>query len=277
MELAQVSAKDAMALRNRTGLGIMDCKQALAEANGDMKKAEEILSEKLKGKMDTRTDRAAGEGRVAACIDGSRASIVEIRAETDFTSRNDEFKAMADAVATCAAHGAAGAVAVTPEITKLVDGVRIKTGENISFARGAAFSGGSFATYVHFDGKTGSLVQFSGPVPAEVGKGICQHVVAHVPVPQSVDAADMPADVVAKAKAAAVKEAQDSGKPAQIAEKMAEGKMRKFFEENTLLQQNYVVDTAKKVKDLLPAGVKVLAFARIRVGADEMIHAVAKG
>ena len=103
MELAQVSAKDAMALRNRTGLGIMDCKQALAEANGDMKKAEEILSEKLKGKMDTRTDRAAGEGRVAACIDGSRASIVEIRAETDFTSRNDEFKAMADAVATCAA------------------------------------------------------------------------------------------------------------------------------------------------------------------------------
>lgn len=275
MELAQVSAKDAMALRQRTGLPIMECKQALADTDGDMGAAEALLKERAKGKMDTRTDRVAGEGRVAAFVEGDRAAVIEVRAETDFTAKNPAFQAMAAEIAKIAAKGAAGDVQVNAAITAKIDEVRITTRENASFARGVAFTGGAFASYVHHDGKTASLVQFSAAVPAEVGKGICQHIVAHVPAPRSVDAADMPAEVVAEAKALAVREAQESGKPAQIAEKMAEGKMRKFFEENTLLQQNYVVDPAKKVKDLLPAGVKVLAFVRMPLGGD-MIKAVAK-
>lgn len=275
MELAQVNAKDAMTLRQRTGLGIMDCKKALADSDGDMKKAEELIKERLKGKMDTRTDRAAGEGRIEAFIDGARAAIVEVRSETDFTARNDDFKSMAQAVAKSAAQGQAGEVTANADMTKWIDDVRIKTGENISLGRGIAFSGGAFAVYVHHDGKTGALVQFAAAVPADIGKGVCQHIVAHVPAPRSVDESDMPADVVAEAKAAAVKEAQESGKPAQIAEKMAEGKVRKFFEENTLLHQNFVVDPSKKVKDLLPAGVKVLSFVRLRLGGD-MVWARAK-
>jgi elongation factor Ts len=275
MELAQVSAKDAMALRQRTGLPIMECKQALADADGDMGAAERLLKERAKGKMDTRTDRVAGEGRVAAFIEGDRAAVIEVRAETDFTAKNPAFQAMASEIAKLAAKCPAGDVQVNADITAKIDEVRITTRENASFARGVAFTGGTFASYVHHDGKTAALVQFSGPVPAEVGKGICQHIVAHVPPPRSVDAADMPAEVVAEAKAAAVREAQESGKPAQIAEKMAEGKLRKFFEENTLLQQNFVVDPAKKVKDLLPAGVTVKAFVRMPLGGD-MIKALAK-
>ncbi|MFO0829758.1 MAG: translation elongation factor Ts [Phycisphaerales bacterium] len=275
MDPSQVNAKDAMTLRQKTGLGIMDCKKALADAAGDMAKAEALLKERLKGKMDTRTDRAAGEGRVEACIDAGTAAIVSVRAETDFTARNDDFVAMSKAVAKLATKGGAGDVKATPEINAKIDEIRIKTGENLSFGTGVTFSGGAFAAYVHHDSKKGALVHFSAPVPADVGKGISQHIVAHVPIPLAVDGADMPADKVAEAKAFAVKEAQESGKPAQIAEKMAEGKMRKFLEENTLLNQNYVVDPTKKVKDLLPAGVKVLGFARMSLG--ETIVAVAKG
>lgn len=275
MELAQVNAKDAMTLRQRTGLGIMDCKKALADADGDMKKAEELIKERMKGKMDTRTDRAAGEGRIEVASHGANTAIVSVRAETDFTAKNDDFKAMAKKVAGAAAAGAAGEVTVSPEMTKAIDEVRIKTGENISFHTGWNFVGGAAASYVHHDGKKGAVVHFSGPVPAEIGKGISQHIVAKVPSPAAVDAADMPADRVAEAKAMAIKEAQESGKPAQIAEKMAEGKVRKFFEENTLLNQAYIVDESKKVKDLLPAGVKILGFARVAVGADPL-YATAK-
>ncbi len=268
MDLSKVTAKDAMALRQRTGLGIMECKQAIADADGDMTKAEALLREQAKGKMDTRTDRVAGEGRVAIYVEGAKAAIIEVRSETDFTAKNPAFQTMAADIAKLAAAGAAGDVALTPAITAKIDEVRITTKENASFARGFAFSGGGFGAYVHHDGKTGALVQFSAPVSAEVAKGFCQHIVAHIPAPMAVDEHDMPPTLVEAKRMEAVKEAQDSGKPAQIAEKMAQGKMRKFFEETTLLGQNYVVDDSKKVRDLLPAGVKVLSFVRMPLGGD---------
>jgi len=264
-----------MTLRQRTGIGIMDCKKALADADGDMNNAEALLKERMKGKMDTRTDRAAGEGRVEVAMSGQKAVIVSVRAETDFTARNDDFIAMSKAVAALALQGSATDVAATPAMTAKIDEIRIKTGENISFGTGALFSGGSFGSYVHHDGKKGALIQFSGPVSAEVGKSISQHIVANVPSPAAIDGSDMPADRVAEAKAGFMKEIEESGKPPQIAEKMAEGKMRKFFEENTLLNQDFVIDPSKKVKSLLPDGVKILGFARMAVGS--MTVAQAKG
>jgi elongation factor Ts len=275
MDISNVNAKDAMALRQRTGLPIMECKQAIADADGDMAKAEALLKERAKGKMDTRTDRVAGEGRVAAFIDGGAAAIVEVRAETDFTAKNPAFQAMAAEVAKMAAHGPAGDVTATASITAKIDEVRITTRENASFARGFAFKGAAFGAYVHHDGKTGALVQFTAAVPPEVAKGVCQHIVAHVPPPMAVDEGDMPAALVAEKKAEAVKEAEASGKPPQIAEKMAQGKMRKFFEETTLLGQNYVVDDSKKIRDLLPSGVKVVSFVRLPLGGD-VVRATAK-
>jgi elongation factor Ts len=261
-----INPKDVMALRAKTGLGMMDCKAALIECNGDMAKAEAFLREKLKGKMDARTDRVAGQGCIAIAVEGTKASIVEIRSETDFTARNDLFRAMAQAVAKLGLSQPAGPVTATPEITKKIDDVRITTNENVSLARGERLDGGSFGQYVHHDGKQAALVQFSGEVAADVAKGICQHVVAHQPTPMAVNEAGMPAQLVAETKANAVAEAQASGKPPQIADKIAEGKMRKFFEENTLIGQKYVADDKKSIKDLLPAGVTITKFVRYVVG-----------
>lgn len=263
------SAKDVMTLRQKTGLGMMDCKSALTETKGDMKAAEALLRDRMKGKMDTRTDRAAGEGQVAVAVDGSRATIVEVRAETDFTARNDAFRRMIDDVARMALDQPAGAVGATDAIKARIDDVRITTGENISLARGESLRGSSFGSYIHHGGKLGVIVQYEGAIPADVLAGVCMHVAAHVPTPQAVDESGMPADVVASTRAAAVKEAQESGKPAQIAEKIAEGKVRKFFEENTLLGQKYVKDDKKSVREILPAGARITRFVRYVVGGGE--------
>ena len=268
MTTANISSKDVMSLRERTGLGMMDCKAALIEANGDAKLAEERLREKLKGKMDTRTDRAAGEGCVVVAVVGSKAAICEVRAETDFTARNPEFREMATELAKMAAAGAVGAAVNTDAMKKRLDEVRIKTGENLSFGGGQVLEGAGFASYVHHDGKKGALISFSGTLDADTGTGICQHIVAASPAPIAVDEKGVPADVVEKKRAEAVEEAKASGKPAQIAEQMANGKMRKFFEEVTLLGQAYVRDDKMQVGQVVPKGVKLVQFVRVRLGQD---------
>ncbi len=224
MTTANINPKDVMALRQRTGLGMMDCKQALAENGGDMKKAEAWLREKLKGKMDSRTDRAAGEGCVAVAITGGRAAIVEVRSETDFTSRNAEFRAMADALAADAA-AQDGAVTMTPAMTARLDDVRIKTGENVQFSRGTSLGAGSFAKYIHHDGKLGVLMQFEGTLDPETAAGICLHVAGAVPTPLAVDEHGLPKEVVDARRREAIEEAKATGKPEAVAQKIAEGKI----------------------------------------------------
>lgn len=267
--MAEISAKDVMTLREKTGLGMMDCKEALLKNGGDMKKAEEWLREKMKGKMDTRTERATAEGRLGIAVQGAKASIVEVQTETDFTAKNPEFVAMVEAVAGAALAQPAGAVRPDGTISKRVDDVRIKTGENMKFARGVTLEGGTFGSYVHHDCKRGALIQVEGQADPELLKSICQHIVAHVPPPMSVSAEDMPAETLARVKSEAEKEAAATGKPPQIAQKIAEGKVRKFLEENTLLEQKFVRDDSKAIKELLPKGVKVLRFVRYTVGQGE--------
>ncbi len=267
MSAPEINPKDVMELRRQTGLGMMDCKKALAENGGDMAKAKAWLHEKMKDKMDSRTDRAAGQGCVAIFIAGDRAAIVEIRAETDFTATNAEFRTMADAVAKEAA-SQSGEVKLTPAITSLVDAVRIKTQENISFARGAALSGAAFAKYIHHDGKLGVLMQYEGAIKPEDAAGICLHIAGAVPTPIAVDEAGLPKEVLEAERAKAIAEAKATGKPEQVAQKIAEGKLRKFLEENTLLGQPYLKDPEGKtiVRQLVPAGAKILRFVRLRVG-----------
>ncbi|MSR69915.1 MAG: translation elongation factor Ts [Phycisphaerales bacterium] len=267
MSTVNIDAKVVMALRNRTGLGFGDCRTALAEVGGDLAKAEALLRERLKGKMDSRSDRTAGEGCITAIINGSHATIVEIRSETDFTAKNEEFRAMVTELATMSLSAGAGEIVMTAPMTARLDVVRIKTGENISFARGTRLEGGSFAKYIHHDWKLGVLLQFEGEMSDELATGICQHIAAAVPTPMAVDEHGLPADVVAAKREEAKKEAEASGKPPQIAEKMAEGKVRKFFEETTLLGQKYVKEEKKSIRELLPKGVTIKAFIRLRMGA----------
>ncbi len=266
MTTANINSKVVMALRERTGLGMMDCKAALIEAGGDAKLAEERLREKLKGKMDTRTDRVAGEGCIAIAVSGKKAAIIEVRAETDFTARNPEFRAMAADLAKAAVAGAVGAAVKTDAMQKQLDEVRIRTGENLSFGGGQVVEGDSFAQYIHHDGKKAGLIVYSGTIENDTGVGICQHIVAADPAPIAVDEHGIPAAMLAEKRAEAVAEAKASGKPEQIAEKMAEGKLRKFFEEVTLLGQKYVRDDKKAIKELLAPDAKIHQFVRMMVG-----------
>ncbi len=220
--------------------------------------------------MDTRTERATAEGRIGIAIDGAKAAIVEVRTESDFTAKNDEFLAMVDAVTKAALSQPAGAVQADNAITKQIDDVRIKTGENVNFARGEKLEGGAFGKYLHHDGKRAAIVQIDGTADAEVLTGICQHIVAHVPPPMAVSEADVPAEDIERVRAEAKAEAAESGKPAEIEEKIAEGKVRKYLEQNTLLNQVYVKDPDGKsaVKKILPDGVTIKRFVRYTVGAE---------
>jgi len=267
METSEVSftAQDVMALRQKTGLGMMDCKEALKEANGDTAAAEEILRAKRKGKMDKRTERATGEGRIAIKTEGEQAAIVEIQTETDFTARNEAFVKAAEAIAQLAITLSAGPIQPNEEMTKYIDELRITTGENANFARGEKLEGGTFGQYVHHDGKRAALVQVDGDVDQEVLKGVCQHIVFHDP--KATDETGIPKEELDRIRNEAISEAKESGKPDEIAQKIAEGKVRKFLEENTLLNQPYVLDESKTVRDVLPNGVNIKKFVRYTLGA----------
>jgi len=267
----EVNAKDVMNLRNRTGLPLMACKSALAEANGDVDKAEELLRKQLKGKMDARVDRAAGEGRIAVHVAREAASIVELRAETDFTAKSEKIINGAKKVAELVAlEGHPGDVPASPAITAILDDIRISTSENCSYARGHKLvqdpGSGAFGSYVHHDGKTGVIVQAEGSVSDETLRQICMHITAAVPRPQGISANDIPANVVEKERRFRIEQAMESGKPKEIAEKMVEGGMRKFFEEIALLEQPFIMDPTKKVKDIVGKNGTIVAFLRWQVG-----------
>lgn len=270
--MAEISAADVMRLRNQTGLSMMECKKALTEAGGDAQKAEDILRKNMKGKMDTKTDRAAGEGRIAVAVSPNEAAaaIVELRAETDFTAKNEQFVAVADRVAHAALVANAGAISPSPDMTRLIDQIRISTGENISIARAHKLIGSmgttAFGSYVHHDGKTGVLIQAEGDVNDTTLKQVCMHITAAVPTPKGVTAKDIPAEIADKERKFRIEQAMESGKPKEIAEKMVEGGMRKFYEEVALMEQPFVVDPTKKVKDILGPKANIIAFLRFRVG-----------
>ncbi len=265
------TAKDVMALRQTTGMGMMDCKNALTETNGDMAAAEEWLRSHKKGKMEARTERTTGEGRIGIAIadSGAAAVIVEVRTETDFTARNESFLEMVADVTQAALRQPAGSVTADEEITKRVDDLRVTTGENVNFARGVKLEGGegrTFGKYVHHDGKRGVLIEAEGAVSDELLKGLCQHIVFHDPL--GISEQDVPADDLANVRAKAIRDAEESGKPEAIAQKIADGKVRKYLEERTLLYQKFVVDETKQVKDVLPAGVKMTRFIRYTLGGE---------
>ena len=264
------SAKDVMMLRNKTGLPMMACKAALIEATGDLEKAEELLRKQLKGKMESRTDRTAGEGRVAIAVGNGAASIIEFRAETDFTAKNEKFVAAAQKMADeVLKSGSTGPVDATPAINALVEDLKISTGENCSYARGhrlTAAAGETFGYYIHHDGKTAVLIKASGSITPESIKQIGMHVTAAVPRPQGITADDIPPAIVEKERKFRIDQAIESGKPKEIAEKMVEGGMKKFFAEIALLEQPFVVDPSKTVKEIVGSGAKIHQFIRWQVG-----------
>ena len=273
MTQTQISAKEVMALRQRTGLSMMECKKALVEASGDQDAAEDALRKKMKGKMDTRSDRAAGEGCVAVAVsdDGLSAAIVELRAETDFTAKNENFTKAAEEIAVASLNANEGDIEPTDPITQAIDELRISTGENISYARGHKLTGGEgtvYGSYVHHDGKTGAIVQGKGDIPADVLRDICMHITAVTPSPRGVTREDIPDEIIEKERKLAMEMAVEGGKNEEIAAKMVEGKINKLYSELALLEQPFVKDDTKKIKDLLSGEQELNAFFRWEVGEE---------
>ncbi|MCA9302673.1 MAG: translation elongation factor Ts [Phycisphaerales bacterium] len=271
--MANISAKDVMGLRNQTGLAMMECKKALIEAEGDVEKAETLLRKKLKGKMEGKADRVAGEGRIGIAVagDNSAAAIVELKAETDFTAKNDKFIDVTNKIAQLALAAPAGSPEPTEEMKNILDDLRITTGENISIGRIEKLEGNGavYGQYVHHDGKTGVLVQAEGDASDEVMKQIAMHVTAAMPRPLGLTENDIPPALVEKERKFRLEQAMESGKPEQIAEKMVEGGMKKFFSEVALLEQPFIMDPSKTIKELIGKGATLTAFHRMQVGESD--------
>ncbi|MEX0777830.1 MAG: translation elongation factor Ts [Phycisphaeraceae bacterium] len=270
-----ITAKDVMDLRNKTGLGMMECKAALAETGGDVQKAIDLLRQKGIAKMDSRADRASAAGQILTAVtpDKKKGAVVEINTETDFTAGNESFKKMMGVVVAEALKQAPGDVEPNEVIKHAIDEVRITTKENVRYTRGQVIGGGPHTVvghYTHFNGSVGVLVELEVADGAQVADELLadlgMHVTAIHPRPIAVDEHGVPADVIAREKQIAKAQAIEQGKPEQIAEKMVVGKIRKFYEDHCLTEQCFIKDEKKRIKEILPKGVKIKSFVRYQVG-----------
>ena len=246
----EIKAADVMKLRKMTGAGMMDCKKALMEAEGDFERAKDIIREKGKLVVSKRADRSASEGVVVTKIVGQKAYILCLACETDFVAQNSEFSASANAILEIAVAADAADVETLKAI-KNAEGITVEemvteksgqTAEKCELAYYARVEAPYCAAYVHFNKKLGTVLGFNKEVSEEVARTIAMQATAMAPI--SIDENDCPAEVVEKEKAIALEmmkqDPKNANKPETILAKIAEGKMRKFFEENTLLNQALV-------------------------------------
>jgi len=285
-----VTAQQVKELRDATGVGMMDCKKALDETNGDIEAAIDWLRTRGLAKAAKKAGRVAAEGLVGIAVDGKRAAIVEVNSETDFVARNEQFQSIVGNIAKLALE-ASGDVHVLSEMpypgsgrsvsAELTDAIA-KIGENMNLRRSAMIEveDGVVGSYVHNSvkpgmGKLGILVglESSGDkaVLAGLGKQLAMHIANTNPLSVSPD--DIDPDVVARERAIFAEQARESGKPAEIIEKMVDGRVRKYYEEVTLLAQTFVIDGESKVGDVVKkaekdagAPIKVTGFVRYALG-----------
>ena len=272
--MAEITAGMVKELRERTDAPMMDCKKALAEAGGDMGKAEEILRIKLGNRASKAASRVTAEGVVAIHIaqDGKNGALVEINCETDFVAKNDKFLNFAGALAELVAAkkpADVNALAQLPLNGAAVEEARKelvgKIGENISVRRFAHVGAqGRLASYLHGGSKIGVLVDVVGGDDT-LAKDLAMHIAASKPV--ALAASNVPAELVQKERAIASAKAAESGKPANIVEKIVEGSVQKFLKEVTLLGQPFVKDDKQSVEQLLKSRKATVAgFALYVVG-----------
>lgn len=265
-----ISAKQVKELRDRTGLGMMDCKAALQEADGDLEQAIDALRRKSALKAAKKASRTAAQGllglKVAA--DGKRAALVEVNIETDFAARNPKFIAFVDRVAGAALETGADGAQLTNSFAEEREALVQEIGENINVRRAETLVAetGCIGSYLHNDGRKGALVELSID-DAELGRDLAMHITAHDPTPLVVRSADLDASVIAKEREIFTAQAADSGKPPNIVEKIVEGRVRKFLAEVSLIDQAFIKDGELKVGKLLGAkGAETRRFARLEVG-----------
>ena len=287
--MAEITAASVKELRERTGAGMMDCKKALAENNGEMEAAIDWLRAKGLSAAAKKAGRTAAEGLVGVAVAGPRGAMVEVNSETDFVAKNEQFQQFVKEVAGIvldsgddveALKGKAypGGGTVEEKLTENIATI----GENQSLRRAATLEVGEGAvvSYVHNAaapnmGKIGVLVALEGSAPAEtlqaLGKQIAMHIAAANPL--ALDSDSLDADLLSREKAIAAEKANESGKPAEIVTKMVDGAMAKFKKENALLSQIFVMDNKTPVADVVAGAAKdagapiaLKAFKRFQLG-----------
>jgi elongation factor Ts len=260
-----VTAAQVKELRERTGLGMMDCKKALTETSGDIELAIETLRKSSGMKAAKKAGRTASDGLVRMRAGDGFAVLVEVNCETDFAARDENFTYFVDEVADAVLETKQTDVAQLLEsgFEAKREALVQKIGENVSIRRAALLENPG-ADYVHSNSKIGVLVALEGGDEA-LARDVAMHIAASNPMVVSPD--DVPADVVSKEREIYTAQAADSGKPAEIVEKMIEGRVRKYLAEISLTEQPFVKDSATKVGKLLKgAGASVSCFVRYEVG-----------
>lgn len=270
----EITASLVKELRERTGAGMMECKKALTEANGDINAAAEAMRKSGAAKADKKADRVAAEGRLGLAQDGGKAVLVEVNSETDFVANDDNFKTFVNAVAAAALASGANDVEAVKAAT-LADGRSVEEaratavqtlGENIQIRRMVKVdTTGNIGAYVHTNGKVGVLVDLIGG-DVELARGLAMHVAALKPPHNK--AADVPADFVEKEKEIelAKMSEKDKAKPAEILEKIISGKINKIVSDVTLYGQTYVLGDTTVEQVVKAAGADVAGFKLLIVG-----------
>ena len=266
--MGQITAAMVKELRDSTGLGMMDCKNALEENSGDIAAATDWLRTKGLATAEKKSGRATKEGLVAIKIadDNKSAAIIEVQCETDFCARNEEFQKMVASVLEMAfATPNDGKIDPTDNISECVQETLSRIGENMNYTKGMKISGDQIGSYMHHNNKVGVIVALKGSVDGDTLTGLSQHIAFANPMGITTD--DIPGEIVTKEREIAKQQAIESGKPIEIAEKMVEGKIRKFLAERALVEQQYVKDDKKKIKEIL-GDAQIIAFARFAVGGE---------
>ena len=263
-----ISAADVKALREKTGVGMMDCKKALSQSNGDVDAAVKYLREKGLAAASKKAERSTNEGSVFTIVssDSTKGMILELNCETDFVSGNEQFKELGTEIATTALNSNVDSIDALSNLVisgkdfkqYLSDAV-LRLGENLTVKRLELISAESLVSYVHMGGKIGVMVGFSGDV-GEVGTDIAMHTAAAAPsylTREEVPSADLDSE-----REILKKQVLAEGKPENIVDKIVEGKIGKFYKENCLVEQGFVKDPSQAIKDVVPEGVSITLFRR---------------
>ena len=271
----EVTASMVKELRETSGAGMMDCKKALAETNGDMNAALDYLREKGISKATKKESRIAAEGLANIYVDGNKAVILEVNSETDFVSKNEEFKSMIDEIGSALLKSDVKTIEEANELTTesgatikdLIVAKIAKIGEKLSFRRFTIVNkedNETFGSYIHMGGKIASLVVITGD-NVEAAKDVAMQQAAMRPTYTFIS--DVPSDVLEKERAVQKELAMNEGKPADIAEKMVEGRINKFYKEICLNEQVFVKDNGLTIKSFLKNNNSELKYAiRYEVG-----------
>jgi len=274
--MAEITAKLVGELREKTGAGMMECKKALVETNGDLDAAIDFLRKKGMSVAEKKAGRVANQGAVGVKVAGNKGALVEVNIETDFAAKNADFQKFVQDVTAVALNSTSDVEALKAAsmngstVQDNVVALIAKIGENMSLRRVAVVEGETVVPYLHTTlgddlCKIGVLVAASGANAADVAKQVAMHIAATAPKFLSV--ADVDAETANHERNIYAEQAKASGKPEAIIEKMVEGRMQKFYQEAVLLEQPFVMDPDKKVKDVLAAaGVTVTSFARFALG-----------